>query len=103
MRTIYPSPLRLCPTTRTTDLQAAAPRERIQRAVLDAACRDQLQYLFLHTIRASLLRSCFQYGLNKFVLQARGNTWLILLFAQVVPWCIRHHLKGNRHVANLTN
>ena len=92
------SPLKVLLTARLTDLQAAATCERVQSIVLNAACRDELRYLLVHTRGAPLFLPRSQYRLNESVIQTRRNTWLVLLLAQVVPQCVRHHLKRNTRV-----
>lgn len=77
------SPLRLLFATGPTDLQAAAPSECILGAMLDTARRDEWQHLCVNTTSA-----CFQYGFNEAVTQARRDSRLVLLLAQVVPWSV---------------
>jgi hypothetical protein len=93
--TVKPSPLEILLTARLTDPQAAAACKRIQSVVLNAACRDELRYLLVDTSGAPLFLPRSQYRLNESVIQTRRNTWLVLLLAQVVPRCVRHHLKRN--------
>lgn len=98
-----PSPLKFVLTARLTDLQAAATRECIQRVMLNAARCEKLQYLLLDTSGTPLFLSHFHYCLTESVIQTRRNTWLVLLFAQVVPWCVRHHLERNIHIVKLSD
>ena len=92
---VKPSPLKVLLTARPTDPQAAAACERVQSIVLNAARRDELWYLLVDTRGAPPFLPCSQYRLNESVIQTRRNTWLVLLLAQVVPRCVRHHLKRN--------
>lgn len=101
--TVKPSPLEVLLTARLTDPQAAATCERIQSVVLNAARRDELWYLLIDTGGVPRFLPCSQYRLNESVIQTRWYTWLVLLFAQVVPRCVRHHLTRNIRVVNLSH
>jgi len=96
---VKPSPLKVLLTAWLTDPQAAATCERVQSVVLNAACRDELRYLLVDMSGAPLFLPRSQYRLNESVIQTRRNTRLVLLLAQVVPWCVRHHLTRNIQVA----
>jgi len=95
---VKPSPLKVLLTAWLTDPQAATTCERVQSVVLNAARRDELRYLLVDTSGAPLFLPRSQYSLNESVIQTRRNTRLVLLLAQVVPRCVRHHLTRNINV-----
>ena len=96
---VKPSPLKVLLTAWLTDPQAAAACKRVQSVVLNAARRDELQYLLVDTSGIPLFLPRSQYRINESVTQTRRNTRLVLLLAQVVPRCVRHHLTRKIHVA----